>query len=138
MSIPKMIGFPDFDNNDDDDDDDDDNDDDDFIQKMESELANNVGGLDFISTMEEELNTELIRGIDAFGLALPLSLLDNGLYLGNLNGVEDATNPQDDRHQCRQVHGKCKEGYVFGNIFESTCTPNSLRQIEMERKGRGI
>ncbi len=82
-----MIGFPDFDN--------DDNDEDDFIRKMESELANDVGGVDFISTMEEELNSELIRGINALSSALPLLLLDNGLYLGNLSELEDATNPHD-------------------------------------------
>ena len=40
MSIPKLIGFPDFDNDDDNEDD--------FIQKMESERANDIGGLDFI------------------------------------------------------------------------------------------
>ena len=108
-----MIGFPDFD--------DDDDDEDDFIRTMESELAHDVGGVDFISTMEDELNSELIRGIDALSSALPLSSLDNGLYLGNLSELEDATNTNDNtRHQRRRVRGKCKEGYTFGNIFEST------------------
>ena len=79
-----MIGFPDFN--------DDDDDEDDFIWTMESELAHDVGGVDFISTMEDELNSKLIRGIDALSSALPLSSLDNGLYLGNLSELEDATN----------------------------------------------
>ena len=114
MSIPKLNGFPDFNDDDNDDDDNDDY----FNVKMESELTNNVSGFDFISTMEDELNTKLIGGIDVLGSALPLSLLDNGFYPGSLDNVEDATNPRDDRHRRRRVHGKCKEGYAFGNIFD--------------------
>ena len=130
MSVPTMIGFPDFN--------DDDNNEDDFIQKMELELANDLGGFDFISTMKEELNTELIRGIDALGSALPLSLLDNGIYLGSLDDVEDATNPQDDRHRHRQVHGNARRDTLLGIYLNRPGTPNSSCQIETEKKGQGI
>lgn len=117
MSFPPLSGLDAFD-------DDADADDDDFVEKMASQLDDQIGGVDFISMMEDDLNRDLFGQNNALGFALPVSALDNGLFLGGLDevGLDDTVdnNNNNTQQRRRRVRGKCKEGYTLGNMFTST------------------
>ena len=97
MSFPPLSGFATFD-------DDANNEEDDFIEKMALQLNNDIDRSDFILMMEHDLYKDFFRQNDVLEFGLPMSVLDNGFFLG---GLEDTINITNTQQQHRRVCGKC-------------------------------
>ena len=61
---------------------------------MASQLDDKIGGANFISMMEDDLNPDLFGQTNELRFALPMSALDNGLFLGGLEDTVDNNNTQ--------------------------------------------
>ena len=85
--------------------------------------------------MEDKLNRDLSGHSDALGFALPMSALDNCLFLG---GLEDTVDNNNTQQQHPQVHGKCKEGTQLAICSRRYGISNFLHRTQMEKRGPEI
>ena len=95
--------------------------DDDFISVFESRLEGGVEAIDFALQFEEELERELASGGASIHSASFLNASTpffdiNDLELTNINEDEDFV---DEDCPPKRVRGKCREGYMLGNLFHS-------------------